>query len=66
MPSIPPHTWQKSPFSPDGSDCIHLAATPAGTILLHESDEPGIVLTTGRPQLNALIAILESRNCDRV
>jgi hypothetical protein len=48
--------WQKSTFSggPNGG-CLHLAAAPDGTVRLRESDEPGIVLTAGRPQLGALL-----------
>jgi hypothetical protein len=60
VPSIPPHTWQKSSFSPDGSDCVYLAAAPAGTILLRESDEPEVILTTGPRQLGTLIATLRT------
>jgi len=60
VPSIPPHTWQKSSFSPDGSDCVFLATTPAGTILLRESDDPEVVLTTGPRQLGTLIAALRT------
>jgi hypothetical protein len=63
---MPELQWQKSTHSQEASACVYVAVSSAGTILLRESDEPGIVLTTGRPQLNALIAILESRNCDRV
>ncbi|WP_329532778.1 DUF397 domain-containing protein [Streptomyces sp. NBC_01450] len=54
--------WQKSTYSEAASSCVYLAATPAGTILLRESDEPEVVLTTGPGQLCALIAILRSRN----
>jgi hypothetical protein len=50
--------WQKSTYSEAASSCVYLAATPAGTILLRESDEPEVILTTGPGQLGALIAIL--------
>jgi hypothetical protein len=56
--AIPPFAWQKSTFSPDGSDCVYLATAPDGTILLHESDAPETILTTGPRQLNTLIATL--------
>jgi hypothetical protein len=52
---VPAHPWQKSTFSPDGSDCVYLSATPDGTILLRESDTPDTVLTTTRTNLEALI-----------
>jgi hypothetical protein len=60
VPSIPPRTWQKSSFSPDGSDCVYLATTRAGRILLRESDEPEVILTTGPRQLGTLIAALRA------
>ncbi|MGW7254031.1 DUF397 domain-containing protein [Streptomyces sp. NPDC054834] len=50
--------WQKSTYSQEASACIYLATTPAGTILLRESDTPEAILTTGPGQLGALIAAL--------
>ncbi|MCX4972028.1 DUF397 domain-containing protein [Streptomyces sp. NBC_00620] len=52
--------WQKSTYSEAASSCVYLATTPAGTILLHESDEPEAVLTTGPRQLDALITTLQN------
>ncbi|MCX5560114.1 DUF397 domain-containing protein [Streptomyces sp. NBC_00038] len=52
--------WQKSTYSEAASSCVYLATTPAGTILLHESDEPESVLTTGPRQLDALITTLRN------
>ncbi|WP_371546638.1 DUF397 domain-containing protein [Streptomyces sp. NBC_00554] len=52
--------WQKSTYSEAASSCVYLATTPAGTILLHESDEPEAVLTTGPRQLEALITTLRN------
>ncbi|MER6015416.1 DUF397 domain-containing protein [Streptomyces bluensis] len=52
--------WQKSTYSEEASSCVYLAATPAGTILLRESDAPETVLRTDTRQLNALIATLRS------
>ena len=49
--------WQKSTYSEEASSCVYLATTPAGTILLRESDEPETVLTIGSRQLHALIAV---------
>ncbi|WP_324617994.1 DUF397 domain-containing protein [Streptomyces dysideae] len=60
MAAISPSTWQKSTFSPDGSDCVYIAATSDGTVLLRESDEPQTILTTDPRQLGALIAGLRS------
>ena len=53
--------WQKSSYSEAASSCVYLATTPAGTILLRESDEPDVTLTTGKLQLTALISALHSR-----
>ncbi|MFC7260952.1 DUF397 domain-containing protein [Streptomyces lutosisoli] len=50
--------WQKSSYSQEASACVYVATTPAGTILLRESDEPEVVLTTGLRQIDALIATL--------
>ncbi|GGS04773.1 hypothetical protein GCM10010269_49660 [Streptomyces humidus] len=52
--------WQKSTYSEEGSACIYLAATPTGTILLRESDEPETIVTTGPNQLGALISALRN------
>ncbi|MEU5595665.1 DUF397 domain-containing protein [Streptomyces sp. NPDC020298] len=48
--------WQKSSFSGggDSDDCVELAAT-LESILLRESDHPGTMLSTSRPQLAALL-----------
>ena len=48
--------WQKSTYSQEASACLQLATAPTGSILLRESDEPGVLLATGQPQLGALIA----------
>ncbi|MGW0574736.1 DUF397 domain-containing protein [Streptomyces sp. NPDC002920] len=56
--------WQKSSYSEEGSSCVYLAATPNGTILLQESDEPGTMLATGATQIRALISTLtDGRSC---
>ncbi|MDX3090871.1 DUF397 domain-containing protein, partial [Streptomyces sp. ME02-6978a] len=40
-------SWQKSTYSGDSSNCVHVAAMAPDTILLRESDEPeDHVLTT--------------------
>lgn len=53
---MPELNWQKSSFSggPEG-ECVYLAATPAETILLRESDDPGTILTTTPAQFAALL-----------
>ncbi|MEU9207467.1 DUF397 domain-containing protein [Streptomyces sp. NPDC048415] len=54
-----PH-WQKSMYSQEASACVYIATTPAGTILLRESDDPEVIIATGPLQLEALIAALRS------
>ncbi|WP_031517751.1 DUF397 domain-containing protein [Streptomyces sp. NRRL F-5123] len=39
-------TWQKSTYSNDSGDCVEVAATAGGTVLIRESDDPGVVLST--------------------
>jgi hypothetical protein len=38
--------WQKSTFSNESNDCVELAVTARGTVLIRESEEPGVVLST--------------------
>ncbi|MEV1064117.1 DUF397 domain-containing protein [Streptomyces sp. NPDC050263] len=52
--------WQKSTYSEEGSACVYLATTPAGTILLRESDEPETILPISPSQLGSLIARLRN------
>ncbi len=49
-------SWQKSSYSGggDGSDCIELA-TQDGAVLLRESDDPDVVVTTTPAKLRAFI-----------
>jgi hypothetical protein len=56
---MPKLDWQKSTYSQDASACVHLAATPTGTILIRESDEPETILTTGPRPLASLIVSLQ-------
>ena len=49
-------SWQKSSYSGggDGSDCIELA-TQDGAVLLRESDDPDVVVTTTPAKLRAFV-----------
>lgn len=51
---MPELTWQKSTYSAEAANCLHVAASPC-TIHLRESDEPDVILTTTTPGLRALI-----------
>lgn len=52
--------WQKSTYSGDSSNCVYVAATPAGTVHLRESDEPETILTTAPTALKSLIRALKT------
>ncbi|MEU6803171.1 DUF397 domain-containing protein [Streptomyces neyagawaensis] len=58
MPSI---QWQKSTYSGDSINCVHIAAQPNGAVLLHESDTPSTILTTSPEPLGHLIRALKAR-----
>lgn len=45
-----PPIWQKSTYSQEGGECVELAAH-GGAVLLRESDDPTVVLTTTRNNL---------------
>lgn len=55
-------TWQKSTYSEEASSCVYLAATPTGTVLLRESDDPETILATGTLQLTSLISALRTHS----
>ena len=38
--------WQKSTYSQEQGDCVELAVTAQGAVLIRESDDPGVVLST--------------------
>jgi uncharacterized protein DUF397 len=44
--TAPTLIWQKSTYSQEQGDCVELAATAGGSVLIRESDEPGVVLST--------------------
>ncbi|TSB31607.1 DUF397 domain-containing protein [Streptomyces benahoarensis] len=52
---MPPHEWQKSSFSGEGAQCLHVAAPDSDTIKVCESDAPDVILTTSRANLKAFI-----------
>ncbi|MPY64928.1 DUF397 domain-containing protein [Streptomyces spongiae] len=57
---MPTLHWQKSTYSGDGSNCVHLAASAGGAIHLRESDAPHTILTTTQSPLHALIRTLKA------
>ncbi|MCZ4100276.1 DUF397 domain-containing protein [Streptomyces sp. So13.3] len=48
--------WQKSSFSgaDEGNSCVELASL-AGAVLLRESDDPGVIVTTTPAALRAFL-----------
>lgn len=53
--------WQKSTYSGDSTNCVHVAATPCGdAVHLRESDDPDTTLTTTQAPLDALIRTLKA------
>ncbi|MFJ9720814.1 DUF397 domain-containing protein [Streptomyces sp. NPDC101213] len=58
---MPELTWQKSTYSAEAANCLHVAASPSGTVHLRESDAPDTVLTTTTPGLHALISGLKNQ-----
>ncbi|MFE2944786.1 DUF397 domain-containing protein [Streptomyces sp. NPDC059255] len=49
------YTWQKSSYSPEGGNCVNVAAAPDGTLRIRESDDPGVLLSLAPGQLGALL-----------
>ena len=52
-----PLIWQKSTYSNEGGECLELAAH-GGAVLLRESDNPAVVLTTTRKDLARFLQFL--------
>lgn len=54
-----PDTWQKSSYCAQGNSCVHVAATPTGTVQLTESADPtGATLTAHPSAFAALLSTL--------
>lgn len=59
--------WQKSSYSGggDGSDCIELTARD-GAVLLRESDDPDVVVSTTPAKLRAFILGVKAGEFDHL
>ena len=44
--TVPPLIWQKSTYSQEQGECVELAASAGGGVLIRESDHPAVVLST--------------------
>ncbi|MFE2494645.1 DUF397 domain-containing protein [Streptomyces scopuliridis] len=47
--------WQKSSFSGEAANCVHIAAADDGSIKIQESDTPDTIVTTTPEKLRAFI-----------
>ncbi|MEU7043093.1 DUF397 domain-containing protein [Streptomyces varsoviensis] len=53
------YAWQKSSYSTEGANCVHVAAASDGTIRLRESDAPDAVLSIAPGALRGLLAAIK-------
>lgn len=44
--TAPTLIWQKSTFSQEQGDCVELAVATGGAVLIRESDDPAVILST--------------------
>ncbi|MFD8377590.1 DUF397 domain-containing protein [Streptomyces sp. NPDC059679] len=58
--------WQRSSFCSEGNACVYVAAAGDGAVLLRESDQPDVVLTTNRRTLYAFISGVKAGALDDV
>ena len=59
-----PQSWQKSTYSQEGGECVELSATDRGAVLIRESDDPGVVLTTTPRALARFLQSIKQRPAD--
>ncbi|MCC3767066.1 DUF397 domain-containing protein [Streptomyces sp. UNOC14_S4] len=52
--------WQKSSYSGNAGNCLHIAADAPDTVRLRESDIPDLILTTSRAALRNLIRTVKA------
>ncbi|WAP58417.1 DUF397 domain-containing protein [Streptomyces sp. S465] len=58
--------WQKSSYSVEGSNCLYVAAGERDTIMLRESEQPEVVLSTTRAHLRTFIRAAKAGQLDHV
>ncbi|WNE98985.1 DUF397 domain-containing protein [Streptomyces luomodiensis] len=58
--------WQKSSYSVEGSNCLYVAAGERDTIMLRESEQPEVVLSTTRARLRTFIRAAKAGQFDHV
>ncbi|MFH9349946.1 DUF397 domain-containing protein [Kitasatospora sp. NPDC017646] len=57
---------QKSSFSGDTANCVHLAIAPDRGVKLRESDEPEVVISTSPDVLRALLLGVKAGEFDHL
>ncbi|MER5970213.1 DUF397 domain-containing protein [Streptomyces sp. NPDC002055] len=60
-----PH-WQTSSLCQGASNCLGLALGPDGTVLLRESAEPDVIVTTTPDKLRAFILGIKAGEFDHL
>ncbi|MDN3054437.1 DUF397 domain-containing protein [Streptomyces sp. SRF1] len=60
--------WRKSSYSADASDnaCVELAYAPGAAVLLRESDEPNVVISTTPAALRQLMERVKAGEFDDI
>ncbi|MEU4891651.1 DUF397 domain-containing protein [Streptomyces sp. NPDC044780] len=58
--------WQKSSYSVEGSNCLYVATGERDTIMLRESEQPEVVLSTTRARLRTFIRAAKAGQFDHV
>jgi hypothetical protein len=53
-----PLIWQKSTYSQEQGECVELTAQ-GGAVLLRESDNPTVILTTTRQDLARFLQVIK-------
>ncbi|MEE4597232.1 DUF397 domain-containing protein [Streptomyces sp. DSM 41524] len=61
---MPECRWQKSSYSVEGSNCLYVAAGESDTIMLRESEQPEVILTTTQAALRTFIRAAKAGQFD--
>jgi Domain of unknown function (DUF397) len=60
------YDWQKSSYSGNAANCVYLASADDGSIKIHESDAPEVILTTTPENLKAFILGVKAGEFDHL
>lgn len=56
--------WQKSSYSVEGSNCLYVAAGEHDAVMLRESEQPEVILTTTQAGLRTFIRAAKAGQFD--